>query len=303
MDKAFWRSIAIDHYRVPAGYQLEPLTDELLHTLGASDPERRDYYIYTTLENWIKQGLYTPEQLRAMIVQLLANIKLKLGEQGDDTVLLRSFSALTLSEVIKYDNAHPFLTESEVRQLVEQSINYLIKEQDLRGYVAGKGWIHAVAHASDLLGVLARNRYVDTNELEKILSAIAEKITTPVEHVYITVEDERLALAVIAALTRNHIQSSFWRWWCRQLSVVEESLNWENIARFARQADICAYHNTRLFLHALYFQLTLAGYQLAGAAELLAAVTNAIHRLDAGFYSVEVLKVVDPDIDTDQLRP
>jgi Protein of unknown function (DUF2785) len=302
MDKEFWRSIATNHFQVPAGFNIEQLTPELLRQLGASDPELRDYYIYTTLENWIQEGRYTHEQLRHMISELQRNLTHGLGEQGDDRVLLRSFSVLTLSEILKYDNAHPFLTSDEIQNILEQSINYLVREQDLRGHVPGKGWVHAIAHAGDLLGVLTRNRYIGEHELELILTAIVEKTTAPVDHVYITLEEERLALVVITALTRNLLSFTFWRWWCRQMAGIEEVMQWEDTVRFARHEDICAYHNTKMFLHSIYFQLTLAGYKLPGVSELIEAITNVLYKLDPGFYSVDVIKILDPEINTDNLR-
>jgi hypothetical protein len=301
LDKAFWRSIYQQHFQVPAGWHVEQLTPELLNRLGDSDPELRDYYIYSTLENWIQQGYYTPEQLRGMLTELLTNLAHGLGEQGDDRVLLRSFSALVISEILKYDNAHAFLRAEELQSVLEQGINYLSREQDLRGHVPGKGWMHAIAHAGDMLGVLTRNRYMGEHDLERILTAIAEKITAPVEHAYVEVEDERLALVVIAALTRNLLGRTFWRWWCEQFGAVEEKMHWEDTIRFARQADICAYHNTRLFLHSLYFQLTLARYKLAGVEELTELITGTLHHIDLGFYSVEVIKIIDPNIDTGEI--
>ncbi|WP_126583501.1 DUF2785 domain-containing protein [Tengunoibacter tsumagoiensis] len=303
MEKDFWRSIAHNDYQLLEGLTIEGLTPELLSKLGTADPELRDYYIYTTLEKWIERGLYTPEQLRELLTQLLQNLGEGLGEQGDDRVFLRSFSALTISEILKYEQSHHFLRKDEVQALLEQSITYLVREQDLRGYVSGKGWAHAVAHSGDLLGVLARNRHVQTRELERIVTAIAEKMTFPVEYVYTTLDEERLALAVIAVLTRGLLPASYWRWWCRPLLEVEAALHWEDTPNFARQEEICAYHNTRTFLRSLYFQLTLAGYQLPGAQELITAIIKTLRELDPGFYSVDVMTIIDPTLNIDDLRP
>ncbi|HLG77180.1 MAG TPA: DUF2785 domain-containing protein [Ktedonobacteraceae bacterium] len=302
MEKEFWRSIAANRFQVPSGFTVEQLTPELISKLGERDPELRDYYIYTTLEKWIGEGLYTPAQLRNMIAQLTKNLRVGLGEQGTDSVLLRSFSALTLSEIVKYENRHPFLRAEEIVPIMEQSIFYLLHEQDLRAYVEGQGWIHAMAHAGDLLGVLARNRYVEERELERLLAALAEKVALPTTQMFVMLEEERLALVVVAALTRKVVRFSFWHWWLRQLEEVGEPLRWEDTVHFARQKDICAYHNTKLFLHALYFQLQLGGYRLPDVPDLVERITRTLYRLDPGFYSVEVMKILDPDIDTDQLH-
>ncbi len=302
MEKEFWRSIAANRFQVPPGFTVEQLTPELMSKLGERDPELRDYYIYTTLEKWIGEGLYTHAQLRKMIAQLSENLRVGIGEQGSDRVLLRSFSALTLSEIIKYDNQHPFLQAEEIALIMEQCISYLIHEQDLRAYVEGQGWIHALAHAGDALGVLACNRYVQEHELERLLMALAEKVALPTTQLFVMLEEERLALVVVAALTRKVVRFSFWRWWLRQLEKVEEPLHWEDTVHFARQEDICAYHNTRQFLHALYFQLHLGGYALPNVPDLLELITQTLSRLDPGFYSVEVIKILDPNIDTGQLQ-
>lgn len=292
MDKEFWRSIANNHYQVPVNYELDQLTAELLKMLGTSDPEVRDYYIYSTLEKWIEQGLYSHAQLRALLTQLLKNLMLGLGERENDGVLLRSFSALALSDIIRYDNAHPFLEAHEVLAVLEQSITYVMGEQDLRGFDPNKGWIHALAHTGDLLGTLTFSRYLDQRELERLLTAIAEKVTVPTPYVFTTAEDERLALAVVAVLSRKILPVSYWGWWCRHMAEVEEKMHWEDIVHFARQEDINAYHNTRTFLHSLYFQLTLAGYDIPGLQELVAAIKSTLYKLDPGFYSTEVLKLL-----------
>jgi hypothetical protein len=306
LDKTFWRAIAINHFELPPGYTRDQLTTELLQKLGEPDPELRDYYIYSTLEHWIQQGEYNQTQLRNMIAHLTRNLTSGIdtseNDEANPTILLRSFSALTLSEIMKYENTHPFLTEDEVQAVLEQAINYLMHEQDLRGYVQGQGWFHALAHAGDLLGALARNRFLHEPELKRIAIAIAEKTTIPNQYVFTTLEEERLALVIVAALTRNLIQPTFWGWWCRQFVEVEERLKWEDIVHFAKQEEINAYHNYKLFLHSIYFQLTLGNYQLTGVPELVQAIKRTLYRLDPGFYSVEVIKIIDPTIDTNKLH-
>ena len=150
--------------------------------------------------------------------------------------------------------------------------------------------------------MLARNRFINEAELKRITIAVAEKTSIPSLHIYTTLEEERLALVIIAALTRNLVHPTFWGWWCRQFVEVEERLKWEDIVHFAQQPEINAYHNYKLFLHSIYFQLTLAGYKLAGVQELIQAIKRTLYRLDPGFYSVEVIKIIDPDIDTNTLE-
>jgi len=302
MDKSFWQAIRKSDYQVPEGFTVAILSQELLALLGSPDAELRDYSAFDILERWIAQGLYTEHQMRAMLWGLVGNLNQGLGKKDDDSVLLRSFSALVIAEILKYDNAHPFLNENEVHEVLDQSLLYLEKEQDLRGHLEGKGWAHAIAHTGDLLGVLARSRYSGRRELERLLSALAEKITAPVEHAYTTVEDERLALVAIMALTRDILDDGYWDWWFLQLTMPVEKINWTDTINFARPKDICAYHNTRLFLHALYFQLTLAKYKMKGVKEMVSKIIEALHELDAGFYAAEVTRILDPGLNLDDIR-
>ena len=59
-------------------------------------------------------------------MQLAENLKHGLGEQGTDTVFLRTFSALVLAELVYHHNKHPFLEEADVRQILEQALAYYL---------------------------------------------------------------------------------------------------------------------------------------------------------------------------------
>ncbi len=111
MNKTFWQTIVDNDYTLPTQHSVASLTPELLTNLGSTDPERREQSA-TMLEKWFNRDYHTPVELSDIIAQLSNNLTLGLGEQGTDTVLLRSFSALTLAEIVYYDYEHPCLTES-----------------------------------------------------------------------------------------------------------------------------------------------------------------------------------------------
>ena len=54
-----------------------------------------------------------------------------------------------------------------------------MRERDLRGFVAGKGWAHAVAHGADALGALARSRQSGRLELTVLLDVVADRLLAP----------------------------------------------------------------------------------------------------------------------------
>jgi hypothetical protein len=157
-DKAYWRAIADARFEVPAGVTARELAPELLASLGDTDPELRDELTLSILTSWIYQKkLLSPEDLGPMIRTLESNLRKGVGETGTDGVLLRSFSALTLSVIAARENDAPFLSDGEFGRLLDAALAYFHDERDTRGFDPSKGWMHSAAHTSDLLKFLARN--------------------------------------------------------------------------------------------------------------------------------------------------
>ncbi len=143
---------------------------------------------------------------------LLANLTADIGGAGTDAALKRSFSALVLSVVAARDDAAPFLTEAEYRDLLDRALAYLGAERDVRGYDEEKGWIHSAAHTADLLKFLGRNRYLRPADQVRVLDAVSSKLrAAPV--VFAHGEDERLARAILSLVARadfNPVEFSSW---------------------------------------------------------------------------------------------
>jgi hypothetical protein len=97
---------------------------------------------------------------------------------------------------------------SEILQSTLQKItNYLRLEKDLRGYVRGKGWAHAVAHTSDALDEFVQCNEIGRTDLIGILNLIAEVASTE-KSVYTCGEDERLVFAVSNAFKREELTTT-----------------------------------------------------------------------------------------------
>jgi len=264
METVFWQGILEAGGAVPAGHDLQALTAELLSALGSLDPHLRDGVAYPLLAQWVKEGRYSPDELRAMIEQLTANLKTGLGEAGTDSVFLRAFSALMLAEIIHQDNKRLFLEAAEVRGVLEAALAYYPAEHDLRGYLPVPGWAHAVAHGADLLWVLAGSRFLAVSDLERVLNTIATKAAPPVAHVYLYNEDMRMVRATTGVLRRNLVSLPFLSDWLDRLARpdgrvigIETFFDGEPPAT-ASQVEVCLLHNTRQFLRSLYFAI-LAG--------------------------------------------
>ncbi len=252
MDKSFWQAIVESDYTLPPDYTVADLTPELLDFLGSTDIDVRDPFGYMILAHWmIRDRRYSPTDLRNMAAQLVQNLAAGLGEKDTDSVFQRSFSILILSLILHRDNQQPFFSDTEISNLHRWSLEYFAAEQDVRGYVPGKGWAHSVAHSADLFKFLARSRHLNVAELEAILIAIGDKIMLPVPYLYIHGEDERLVSAIIEILKREQVD---WRVWDRWLDrFVKWKGSWE-------EGDFdptihAPWFNSKNLLRSLYFRL------------------------------------------------
>jgi hypothetical protein len=214
-DASFWRSIVENDYALPPGESAADLLDELTPLLGSADAEERDTFGYGIPAHWIyRQRLLSADELQHLVRSWSANLRAGIGSTGDDGVLLRSFSALDLSILAALDNVEPFLEPDQRRALLDAALGYLADERDLRGYVAGKGWLHSAAHTADLLKFLARSDRLAPADQGRILAAIEAKLD--VSMVYTWGEDERLARAVLSVVRRDDFdRAEFDRWLAR----------------------------------------------------------------------------------------
>jgi hypothetical protein len=213
------------------------------------------------------------------------NLTVGIGEYGTDSVFLRAFSVLVLDKVIDADNRQPYLDEAQIREWLDQGLAYLKNERDGRGWVPGKGWAHAIAHASDLFWVLTRSRYLGEADLERILKTIADKIIEPIGYAYIYEEDDRLVSAVMSALLRDLLEMPFLTVWLDRLAHPAGQIAWTAVQNLINTDERLAFarHNTITFLRSLYFQLLLGNNPHPSFTNRAPAVRDALlpHILDA----------------------
>jgi hypothetical protein len=299
MDAALLQAIVESDYVVPKSHSVQELTPQLTSALGSPDSDLRENSL-SVLWEWITGGHYSPDRLRDIGSQMAHNLTVGIEESGTDTVFLRAFSVLILATVITRDEQceagdaepGPFLSQDQVRDWLAQGLTYLEREKDLRGYVEGKGWSHAIAHTADLFRDLARSRYLDALDLECMLNAIADKIITPVDRVYLYQEDERLAYAVMSALLRDLLDMSFLKRWLDRIVAPPDQTPWHEA--FAHQFNNNARHNARSFLRSLYFQLMVGvsnfrrmPYYESGPGvrdELLTEIAEALRKMDHNIF-------------------
>lgn len=280
MELSFWKSIQSNDFTIPEGYTAYQLTPELLGYLGSPDPVLRDDFTLPILAYWMYRGHYSLTELRKMIANLGENLTAGIGEQGTDSIFLRSFSALLLAEMVNFDNKHPYLEETEIRLLLLQALAYLSAEQDGRGYIPGKGWAHACAHTADWLMVMARSRHIGKSDLERILNGISAKILSIANPAYIHDEDERLVNAVGEVLNRAILPVEFYITWLDSLAH-PASYSWEEA--FLTDGGGHAYHNTKCFMRSLYLRLLKADPQPPNTSDLLPKIKDTLKSITPWF--------------------
>jgi hypothetical protein len=116
------------------------ILEDMLGNIGSNDPELRDDLIYSAFAKWIGEGYLSSGQLKHVLERSLELQLSGIGETGSDTVFTRSFATLALACVMVADRKSGFLTVTEAEGVFRQSLSYLEREQDTRGFVRDKGW-------------------------------------------------------------------------------------------------------------------------------------------------------------------
>ena len=285
MDKTFWQAIVDADYAAPDGHTPQDLIPELLSLLGSTDPLLRDTYGYPILDAWVHRGWYSSADMRGLMARLAENLMSGIGENGADSVFLRSFSVLMLAELVHEDNLRPWLEEAEVRQLLELALVYLEAERDVRGWVQDKGWAHSPAHTADLLFVLARNRFLAADDLQRVLLSVRSKVLDPAALPFVCDEDERLAQPVVAVMRRQLLDAEFLNGWLEGLTHPPDQRAWDD-AFLAGERHIPR-HNAKTFLRSLYGQLAFTSSLPPGAVEFLSRLTDALMSFSVWYLHVE----------------
>jgi hypothetical protein len=277
MESAFWDRVVAEGHRVPSERSLADLTAELTAMLGDTDPHRRDRIACDVLARWVSDGVYD-ELLQGLGDGMAAGLAVGLGETGTDTVFRRSFSALVLAECVRRDNEAHVLPPDSVLAWGDRVASWLVRERDLRGFVPGKGWAHAVAHGADALAALARSEAMGRLELTVLLDVIADRLLQETYHRFLHGEDDRLATATMEVLRRDLVSFEVLEPWLARLGAAARPApdSGDDRDPYAVAGDVQA------FLRALHLQLALSARPPARRADLLLAV-------------IEQLRAANPD--------
>ncbi|MDN4162728.1 DUF2785 domain-containing protein [Nocardioides abyssi] len=276
MSGQYWKQVRAQGLAVPHDRPLEDLTADLTRMLGDPDPEVREGIAWPALVTWIGRGVYD-DLLVGLGDGMAAGLRAGLGEVGTDSVLRRSWSARVLGECLERDHLRSLVPAGTVLDWGDRVATWLLREQDVRGFVPELGWAHAVAHGADALGSLARSRHLGTPELTVVLDVVADRVLAPVDHLFVNGEHDRLAGATMIVLRRDEVPLQVLEPWIARLSAGAAAR-----ASYDGRDPHLAGGNAEAFLRALHLQLALAPDPPAVRADLLLVVVEALRETNPG---------------------
>ena len=172
----------------------------LLPWIASTDGAIRDDLVYVSLCDALEFGDFGTDDLTWVLDECLSDRYLfyGLGEGESDDVFRRSFSLLVVDAVLGVQAQRRLLSAATLRQVWDRYIRYATEERDLRGYVPGKGWAHALAHGADVACSLIQLRVPSTGDVLQLTDIWRSKLASG-SQAFIDDEDERLLRAVFAA--------------------------------------------------------------------------------------------------------
>lgn len=274
MARVNWQQVQENDFGVPAELSLADATAELAALLGHPDPQQRDGLARSVLTTWIGRGVYD-ELLSGLGDGMAAGLAGGLGRVEDDSVFRRSCSAVVLAACVTRDAERPLVPGGKVLEWGDRIATWLLAEQDLRAYVPGHGWAHALAHGADAVGALARSPHFAAAELTVLLDVIGERVCTPADRVLVSGEPDRLAAATVEVLRRDRVPFDIVEAWLGRLA--------DTAVRRAAVPDRDPHlvsGTLGTFLRALYLQLALGPRPPAARADVLLVLVEALRSLD-----------------------
>ncbi|WKA56628.1 DUF2785 domain-containing protein [Planococcus shixiaomingii] len=177
------------------------LIPSMVEYIGSTDAELRDQLIYSMFLKVIVEKQLEPPLLSNLLDACLSeNLLYKgIGEKESDSVFTRSFTTLLIALILYRDNEDHFLSEMKVSEVKEHLIAYINRENDLRGFVSGKGWAHSIAHVADSFEELIKNKQLGHAFYRDILHALWNKALVS-DSVYLHDEEERILIPLVELL-------------------------------------------------------------------------------------------------------
>jgi hypothetical protein len=174
----------------------------MMSNIGDTEDYLRDELICSAFYEWIGKRQYFDDiTLGTMMADLIGEEYLfyRIGNDGDPTVLKRSFTALVVGQIFSFHRKKNILDSMLFEKAKEAVFQYLMTEVDFRGYVPEYGWAHAAAHGSDALEEMMLCGKCDEQDLHRAFKCV-RRVLYNGRYILRHEEDERLARAVFCML-------------------------------------------------------------------------------------------------------
>lgn len=200
------------------------LAQECMTYIGHQDSHIRDNIIYPSLAHLLHDKLLTPEQLKSITNDFLSETYLlyDLENKEEYSVLTRSFTTLQLAILVYVHNRDGLYSKEEFNHLFETFMRYFRQETIYIGHVPEVGFLHSIAHGADLFVQFAKAPEISKQNVEDMWHAIKEKFLID-NYIYVSDEQERMALFLEESIKRNLLDESFIIEWAKGLYEYEKT--------------------------------------------------------------------------------
>jgi len=189
-----WAAVQADDFAVPEDRPLAELVDELCAMLAARAPDVRDGTAYPILALWTARGVLDGR---------LAELGDRMAERlRHEEIQARTFAPMILAWVVLRDARTQELAAECVPRWQSAFAAWWRGEEDLRGWDARLGWLHAVAHGADALRAFGRSPRLGATELSGLLDLAVDRLRDDGGYLFAQGEDDRIAYALASVLTR-----------------------------------------------------------------------------------------------------
>ncbi|MBU0904543.1 MAG: DUF2785 domain-containing protein [Firmicutes bacterium] len=242
-----------DLKRIISGESIEisnEFLDKMIENIGSVDPVLRDELNYSAFWKLINNEQLSKQQIEYILTLLLNQDLLMVDIENplSDAVFTRSFTVLFFAAILHVDASKKIVDKELVRRTIDASMQYLMKEQDLRGFVEKKGWAHAAAHGADLLGSIAKHPFSTEEDALKILTNIHQVFS--IASGFKDDEEVRIARSFVT-LSQHHLNvSQLSEWLMNEAQTLKEVKNDTN--KLQSYYALLAFKN---FLKSTYFLL------------------------------------------------
>lgn len=242
---AFWRSVRDSAADADANQLILPLAD----CLRSPNPELRDRIAYEVITYWLRNNKASDPNVSRLRLKLVPWLQEGAGESNGDAAFARAFSALILSEVLRYDATEQSMAGEELFELHKAAMEMFVAERDYRGLTERQGWIHTIAHGADLLWRLGMHPLIGSTQQREVLDALIQQITNSGIPAYTFNESDRLARVVAVIVSRAELTAEEVAAWIERAGSPGDLGSWNQA--FKSPAGMAQLHNQKQFLRAL----------------------------------------------------